>query len=110
MQRREIGLAEVSSRLAAFGVTGVTDATPDLGAADVVDFAEAHRHGQLLQRVEILAPAKRILHDDDLDLEALSDWIATRHEQGRNRCAALCYRDAAVVSISCTARGRAAAG
>lgn len=82
LRRTQAGLAEVSRGLAAFGVTGVTDATPDLGADDLVDFAEARRHGELLQRVRVLAPAKRILHDDDLDLDALTGWIAARHEQG----------------------------
>lgn len=82
LRRRETGLAEVSRRLAAFGVTGVTDATPDLGADDVVDFAEARRHHELVQRVHTLAPAKRILHDDDLDLDALAGWIADRHAEG----------------------------
>jgi predicted amidohydrolase YtcJ len=82
LQRREIGLAEVSRRLASYGVTGVTDATPNLGIQDVVKFAEAHRHGELLQRVHCLAPGKRILHDDDLDLDGLSAWIVARHDDG----------------------------
>ncbi|MCT7370562.1 amidohydrolase family protein [Mycolicibacterium llatzerense] len=82
LQRSDAGLGEVSRRLSAFGVTGVTDATPNLTVEDVMDFAEARRHGDLRQRVEILAPAKRILHDDDLDLDALADWIADRHRQG----------------------------
>ncbi|MUL79459.1 amidohydrolase family protein [Mycolicibacterium sp. CBMA 226] len=82
LQRNDAGLGEISRRLSAFGVTGVTDATPDLTAEDVMDFAEACRHGELRQRVEILAPAKRILHDDDLDLDALATWIAARHSQG----------------------------
>ncbi|BBY27422.1 amidohydrolase family protein [Mycolicibacterium sediminis] len=80
LARREVGLAEISRRLAAYGVTGVTDATPDLGIADVVAFAEAHRHGELLQRVHSLAPGKRILHDDDLDLADLTAWIGRRHD------------------------------
>jgi predicted amidohydrolase YtcJ len=80
LQRRDIGLAEVSRRLASYGVTGVTDATPGLGISDVVKFAEAHRHGELLQRVHCLAPGKRILHDDDLDLDGLAAWIAARHD------------------------------
>lgn len=82
LQRSDAGLGEVSRRLSAFGVTGVTDATPNLTVEDVMDFAEARRHGELRQRVEILAPAKRILHDDDLNLDALADWIAARHRQG----------------------------
>lgn len=82
LRRSETGLAKVSRKLAAYGVTGVTDATPDLSADDVVEFGQAHRNGALLQHVSTLAPAKRILHDDDLDLDALTDWIATRHAQG----------------------------
>ena len=90
LQRREIGLAEVSRRLASYGVTGVTEATPDLGVDDVVKFAEAHRHGELLQSVTFLAPGKRILHDDALDLAELTTWIARRHEadECRRRCTA----------------------
>ncbi|HEY6574202.1 MAG TPA: amidohydrolase family protein, partial [Mycobacterium sp.] len=80
LQRRETGLAEVSRRLASFGITGVTEATPNLGVEDVVKFAEAHRRGDLLQSVTCLAPGKRILHDDALDLAELTTWIARRHE------------------------------
>jgi predicted amidohydrolase YtcJ len=82
LQRRESGLSEISRRLAAHGVTGVTDATPDLGIEDVVKFAEAGRRGELLQHVHCLAPGKRILHDDELDLGALTDWIGDRHDDG----------------------------
>jgi predicted amidohydrolase YtcJ len=82
LQRRQIGLAEISRRLASYGVTGVTEATPDLGLVDVVMFAEAHRRGELLQPVACLAPGKRILHDDDLNLDELTAWIRRRHEAG----------------------------
>jgi predicted amidohydrolase YtcJ len=82
LQRRQIGLAEISRRLASYGVTGVTDATPNLGLDDVVMFAEAHRHGELLQSVACLAPGKRILHDDGLDLAELTNWIGARHGAG----------------------------
>ena len=82
LTRNEIGLAEVSRRLSAYGVTGVTDATPDLEVGDVVKLMEAHRHGELDQRVHCLAPGKRILHDSDLDLAALTAWIAERHADG----------------------------
>ena len=79
LQRNETGLAEVSRRLSGYGVTGVTDATPDLEVSDIVKLIEAHRHGELRQRVHCLAPGKRILHDADLDLEELTAWIAERH-------------------------------
>ena len=79
LQRNESGLAEVSRRLCGYGVTGVTDATPDYEVSDIVKLMEAHRHGELRQRVHCLAPGKRILHDGDLDLDELTAWIAERH-------------------------------
>jgi predicted amidohydrolase YtcJ len=79
LQRKEIGLDEVSRRLSEYGVTGVTDATPDLEVGDIVKLVQAHRHGELRQRVHCLAPGKRILHDADLDLDELTAWIADRH-------------------------------
>lgn len=72
LQRRQVQVGEFSDRLARYGVTGVTDATPDLGAPPT----------GLHHRVRRLAPGKRILHDDDLDLDALSSWIAQRHDGG----------------------------
>jgi predicted amidohydrolase YtcJ len=82
LQRNETELGVLSGRLSAYGVTGVTDATPDLDVADVVKLMEAHRHGELHQRVHCLAPGKRILHDSDLDLAGLAEWIAQRHADG----------------------------
>jgi predicted amidohydrolase YtcJ len=79
LQRNESGLGDVSRRLSEYGVTGVTDATPDLDVSDIVRLMEAHRHGELAQRVHCLAPGKRILHDGDLDLERLTAWVAERH-------------------------------
>lgn len=80
--RRGTNLAELSRRLARYGVTGVTDATPDLDVADIVTLTELHRRGELRQHVRCLSPGKRILHDDDLDLDALAGWIAERHRAG----------------------------
>jgi predicted amidohydrolase YtcJ len=77
--RSETSLADLSRRLSSYGVTGVTDATPDLAIADVVGLSELHRRGELRQHVHCLAPGKRILHDDDLDLGQLVGWIAERH-------------------------------
>jgi predicted amidohydrolase YtcJ len=80
--RSETKLADLGRRLSRYGVTGITDATPDLDIADIVRLSEMHRHGELNQRVHCLAPGKRILHDDDLDLERLAGWITERHRDG----------------------------
>ncbi|BBY58711.1 amidohydrolase family protein [Mycolicibacterium sarraceniae] len=77
--RRDTNLAEISRRLLGYGVTGVTDATPALGTDDIVTLTEEHRHGGLHQTVHWLAPGKRILHDDSLDLDELTSWIAAQH-------------------------------
>lgn len=89
LQRDEIRLQQVSDRLCAYGVTSVTDATPDLDTAGLVRLLQAHRHGELRQNVHCLAPGKRILHDADLDLDELARWIAERHA------------DAAPVAVHC---------
>ncbi|MET0705020.1 MAG: amidohydrolase family protein, partial [Mycobacterium sp.] len=75
LTRRDAGLPEFGKRLACYGVTGITDATPDLGDADQVS---AH----LPQRVRWLSPGKRILHDDRLDLDELTDWVRATHAGG----------------------------
>ena len=81
LPRTEPDLAQLSRRLCRYGVTGLTDATPDLGAADAAVMAEAHERGELRQAVHFLAPGKRILHDDDLDLDELTHWIGRRHTE-----------------------------
>jgi predicted amidohydrolase YtcJ len=83
LQRRETDLAELSRRITATGVTGVTDATPDLGAEDIVSLLVAHRRGEFRPRPRFLSPGKKILHDDRLDLDSLTDWIAEQHGAGR---------------------------
>ncbi|BBZ11114.1 amidohydrolase family protein [Mycobacterium branderi] len=82
LERRDLGLADVSRRLSSYGVTGITDATPDLEVGDIVRLTELHRHGELRQRLHFLSPGKRILRDDDLDLDELARWIAERHRDG----------------------------
>ena len=76
VDRREVPLADLSLRLARHGVTGITDATPHLDGDALL---KAHRLGDVLQRVQVLAPGKRILHDDSLDFGELTRWIAERH-------------------------------
>ncbi|MGO9927174.1 MAG: amidohydrolase family protein [Mycobacterium sp.] len=83
LQRRETDLAELSRRITATGVTGVTDATPDLDARDMVSLLVAHRRGEFRPGPHFLTPGKQILHDDGLDLDSLTDWIADHHGAGR---------------------------
>jgi predicted amidohydrolase YtcJ len=79
LQRQDAGLAAVSRRLMGYGVTGVTDATPDLAADDIVELIELQRRGVVRQNLRFLSPGKRILRDDDLDLDELARWIADCH-------------------------------
>jgi predicted amidohydrolase YtcJ len=81
--RRETDLTELSRRLTAVGVTGVTDATPDLEADEMVALQVAHQRGDFRPRVHFLSPGKKILHDDRLDLDALTQWIIDRHSAGQ---------------------------
>lgn len=83
LARRETDLAELSRRITATGVTGVTDATPDLEGDDMVTLIVAHRRGEFRPRLHFLAPGKKILHDDRLDLDALTDWITEQHRAGQ---------------------------
>ncbi|WP_099184488.1 amidohydrolase family protein [Mycobacterium kansasii] len=83
LPRREADLVRLSDRLTSMGVTGVTDATPDLGAGDMESLLTAHRRGEFRPRVRFLAPGKKILHDERLDLDALTAWIAGCHHAGR---------------------------
>jgi predicted amidohydrolase YtcJ len=82
LTRNETSLAALSDRLSSHGITGITDATPDLDIADIVRLEELHRRGDFGQHVHCLSPGKRILHDDDLDLEQLAAWIAEKHRDG----------------------------
>ncbi|WP_197375737.1 amidohydrolase family protein [Mycolicibacterium baixiangningiae] len=75
LERREVPLAELSRQLAGYGVTGITDATPDLEADTLAE-------SDIVQRLHVLAPGKRILHDDALDLDELAAWVADRHGSG----------------------------
>ena len=80
LPRRATALADITHRLAGYGVTGLTDATPDLTADDVVTLSVAHRRGEIPQRLHFLAPGKRILHDDRLDVDELTVWVADHHD------------------------------
>ncbi len=80
LPRRATALADITHRLAGYGVTGITDATPDLTADDVVTLSVVHRRGEIPQRLHFLAPGKRILHDDRLDVDELIGWVGDHHD------------------------------
>ena len=80
LPRRVTALADITHRLAGYGVTGITDATPDLTADDVAMLSVAHRRGEIPQRLHFLAPGKRILHDDRLDVDELIGWVGDHHD------------------------------
>ncbi|HNM85710.1 MAG: amidohydrolase family protein [Mycobacterium sp.] len=88
-------IGELSRRLAARGVTGITDATPGYAQPDVERFERARQSGELRQRLHCMAvagttptalvsigPAKMILDDTTLDLDALTSWVADNHATG----------------------------
>jgi predicted amidohydrolase YtcJ len=107
--RRQPSLHRVSQRLVAFGVTGVTDATPGQGIPDVESLAVACRSGELRQRLHCMAdldidqvagvtigPVKIILDDDTLDLESLENTVRRCHSGGR-AVAVHCVTDSQLV-------------
>ncbi|WP_457966973.1 amidohydrolase family protein [Arthrobacter sp. D1-29] len=91
-------LGAVGRSLSCLGITGVTDATPDLDDVAIVAIGEAVRTGQLPQRVVLLGapdahplplgvqsgPRKILLHDHNLPAAStLLDLIAGSHAVGR---------------------------
>jgi predicted amidohydrolase YtcJ len=90
-------LAAVGRALAAVGITGVTDATPDLDAAALRSLREAVGSSRLPQRVVALGapdawshrqilrgPRKLLLPDHELPpLDELTAAISTSHRTGR---------------------------
>lgn len=94
LPQREPSLARLSRRWAARGVTGITEATPGHTGADIAAFAAARRGGELLQRLNCLAPAgiapvpgvtlgpmKIILDDARLDLDELTKTLSDNHSR-----------------------------
>jgi len=106
-------LAAVGARLARYGITGVTDATPSRSLTAVQPIAAATSSGALPQRVLVTGgpdltsatfpasvaagPVKIVLTDHDLPaLDDVSVWMATAHDHGR-AVAVHCVTRAALV-------------
>ncbi|WP_024803580.1 amidohydrolase family protein [Nocardia sp. BMG51109] len=91
-------LAEVGALLTRYGLTGVTDATPDLDDSAIAVLAEARREDVLPQHITLLGaptektlatnmttgPRKLLLRDHDLPpYDRLAATIADTHRSGR---------------------------
>jgi predicted amidohydrolase YtcJ len=92
-------LARVSRQLASYGVTGITDATPDNGADTMQYFASAAASGELLQDVRVMGmeglpdsgcpqvqrgELKVLLDEDSLpDWDTLLATFGRAHREGR---------------------------
>lgn len=109
----------VGRRLAEYGVTGVTDATPDLDESAVALIATAHARRSLPQRVTLLGasqevelpqglthgPLKVMLRDHDLpSLESLAAVVEAAHRRGRPVAVHCVSVDSLVLSIAALAR------
>jgi predicted amidohydrolase YtcJ len=108
-------LATVSARLARFGITGVTDATPDLTPATVKLFAEAVAAEQLAQELTLLGapldtalpgglragPYKLLLRDHDLpSYPELVERVAAAHGSGRAVAVHCVTREALLLTLA----------
>jgi predicted amidohydrolase YtcJ len=108
-------LSAVGARLAALGITSVTDATPDLDPASLDALAGAVTNGALPQQVHVLGaplgsappapltagPYKIVLADSGLpDLDTLSQTIRTAHAFGRPVAAHCVTREAFVLLLA----------
>jgi len=92
-------LAPIGRQLAAHGITALTDASVTTDAAAAERLAQAHRAGELPQRLTLMSggplaapadgafavgPVKVLLDDHDLpDLDAFIGWIDGARAQGR---------------------------
>jgi len=99
-RRASPDLGPVGRRLASYGVTGVTDATPTATTAELEPLAAARRTGALAQRVRVMGglapddpcvpdglevgPRKVMVADGrHPDLDGLADQIDAAHRSGR---------------------------
>ena len=108
-------LRELSGELSRLGITGVTDATPDLDPATVSLFGAAVQSATLAQRLVLLGaplggaqpdgvqagPVKLLLRDHDLPgLPALTDRIAAAHGAGRSVAVHCVTRESLLLTLA----------
>lgn len=108
-------LAEVGNILSRHGITGVTDATPDLDDAAIAMLAAARRDGILPQRITLLGahtghlpaagmtlgPRKLLLRDHDLPTyDDLTAAITHSHRAGRAVAVHCVTRESLVLTLA----------
>jgi predicted amidohydrolase YtcJ len=108
-------LRAAGALLADFGITGVTDATPDLDASTIALLGAATADGRLPQRVHLLGapldagpahgmsvgPYKLLLHDHDLPaFDDLIDRIRAARAAGRGVAVHCVTRDALALTLA----------
>lgn len=108
-------LAAVGTRLAALGITAVTDATPDLPLETIRHLAAQHAAGRLPQQAWLLGapdegrlppglhrgPRKLHLRDHDLpDVDELTWTVADSHRRGRPVAVHCVSADALALTIA----------
>ena len=110
-------LGAVSRRLASYGVTGVTDATPTRSVTELEALAGARRSGAVVQRVRVMGrvppdgpgvpdelevgPVKVMVPDGrGADVDDLADAVAAAHRSGRAVALHCVSRVAAVLALA----------
>jgi predicted amidohydrolase YtcJ len=112
-------LGAVGARLSGFGITGVTDATPDLDDAAMTLLTDAASNGALPQKVMLLGvplgqpssqlltagfqvgPYKILLRDHDLPtLDALTERVGAAHTAGRAVAVHCVTRESLVLTLA----------
>lgn len=108
-------LADVGAELASYGITGLTDATPDLTASTVEHLRVSHADGSVPQRVRLLGapldfagsetfaagPCKIVLADSGLpDLDDLATTIRRAHDVGRGVAVHCVSREAFAILLA----------
>jgi predicted amidohydrolase YtcJ len=111
-----LDLEAVGTRLAAFGVTGLTDATPTERPNDIALLSAAVDSGALPQRLTVTGgpglsigvtpslargPVKIVLGDHDLPpLGSIVEWVTRAHEQGRPVALHIVTRVALILALA----------
>ncbi|MCZ4580126.1 amidohydrolase family protein [Gordonia amicalis] len=110
-------LSQVGSELARLGITGVTDATPELSTESLDALVSSHVNGAVPQRLHLLGvpldatpdlpptvtvgPFKIVLADSDLpDFPSLCEWIRAAHSRGRGVAAHCVTREALLLLLA----------